>query len=286
MKRYNTKDAEYQIYTDNFIRYKMQSNILNSGDMPGMDTIFFDRENIKSELLTRVGDENGKYLRGKRESTAFIPYLEIQLEAIEQKWKDYQKRKLNSGYPKPTEWPKELLNEKLKFQARLDVTQSEVDALTKKLKEFKDVEEQKTDNNVLEYGCIGHGHFHGTRAADPDLINTLKEIDGQTISQTGDGLLIINDSRSIYFGLSVADYRGKVCKQFINEQRQRDREKLKKLQLKAREEGLPLPKQLVARGPVKISKSSLPPWPEGCRNYLTDPEEERSSSYTPRRTKK
>ncbi len=280
-QRYTTKDKEYQTYTDFYIRYKMSSRVLNPNDMPNMDSIFFDKENITTELLTRIGDQFGKYFRGNTETTAYIPYLELRLAEIEERFKAYQKQRVNTGYPEPQEMPKELLKEKLNWQARLDVTDVEIENLTKRLKSFKDEDEKKEEDHVLEYGLLGNGHFWGSQAPTLDLINILKEIDGQRITQTSEGLLIINDSRSLYSGMSVANYRA-LCNTWRDVQKKRSREKLKALQLKAREEGLPMPAHLPARSPVKVSKNSLPAWPEGIKNYLEEPEE---SSTVIKRTK-
>lgn len=283
-QKYTTKDPEYQTYTNFYIRYKMGSRVLNPNDTPGMDSIFFDKENITTELLTRLGDQFGKYFRGSSEVTAYVPYLELRLIEIDERFKAYQRQRVNTGYPEPTDMPKHLLEEKLNYEARLDITNVEIEFLTKKLKAFTDVEEEKIEGECLEYGCLGNGRFHGTHAINQDLINVLKEIDGQRITQTTDGLLIINDSRSPYSGMSVASYRGIICNQFRDERKKIEREKLKRLKVRAREEGLPVPSHTPARSPIKVSKSSLPAWPEeGVRNYLTEPEEDSSSSM--KRTK-
>lgn len=283
-QRYTTKEKEYQTYTDFYIRYKMSSRVLNPNDVPGMDSIFFDKENITTELLTRIGDQHGKYMRGGSEQTAYITYLELRLAEIDKRFKAYQKQRVNTGYPEPTEMPKELLKEKLNYQARLDVTDVEIEFLTKKLKAFTDAEENKTDGEVLEYGLLGNGRYHGTHATNPDLINVLKEIDGQRITQTSSGLLIINDLRSPYSGMSVTDYR-ELCAVWYQQDKIHRNRKLKALKARAKEEGLPVPSHLAARAPCKVSKSSLLTWPEGVRNWLEDPEED-SSSSSMKRTKK
>lgn len=281
-QRYNTKDKEYQVYTDFFIRYKMASRVLNPNDMPGIDSIFFDKQNITIELLTRLGDQHGKYLQGKTETTAYLPYLELRLIEIDKRFKAYQKQRLDTGYDEPQDMPKHLLEEKLNYQARLDVTDVEIENLTKRLKSVKDEDEKKEDDHVLEYGLLGNGRFWGTQAPTLDLMNVLRFIDGQKISQTADGLLILNDTRSPYSGMSVACYRA-LCNTWRDVQKKLNRERLKKLQLKAKEQGLPMPAHLPARGPIKVSKNSLLAWPSGVKNYLTEPEE---SSVSIKRTKK
>jgi hypothetical protein len=283
--RYTSKQKDYQTYTDFYRRYKMASNILNQSGTPDINSVFFDKVNIKTELLTRIGDQYGKYQRGGSEMTAYLPYLNKMLEIIEERFKAHQKQRLNAGYAEPTEMPRELLKEKLNYEARLDITNVEIEFLAKRLKTFTDVEEAKTDGEVLQFGCVASCHFHGTQALTIDLINILKEIDGQKIGQTSSGLLIIRDERSPYNGMSVADYRGTICNQFLAERKALDRERLKKLKALAREEGLPIPHQLSPRGPVKVSKSSLPKWPDSVRNYITEPETEDSSGTIMKRTK-
>lgn len=283
-QRYDTKHPHYEAYTDFFMRYKVESNILNAGaqSRPSAYTVLWDKVNIENEILKRVGDSKGKYMQSGLENTAYIPFVEMQLNEIDRRFKTYQRKRLNMGYSETDEMPSDLLKEQLKKQARLDVIKSEVEVLNKKLKEYTDVIEKDEDERVLEYGLQGSGVFHGTKAKNPDLINVLKEMDGQRLELNADGLLIIKDKRSPYNGMSVADFRA-LCVVYKQMRREQDRAKLKRLQAEAREQGLPVPQQLPAHSLKKVNKKSLPDWPEGVRNYL-EVNEDSESSLT--RTKK
>lgn len=283
-KRYEPKHPYHDIYNDYLCKFLRDSVILNTGreEIANENTVILDTPNTKLELLRRIGNQFGLYQRGGGELVADIPYNKSKLNEVEERWKAWKRQKLNEGKDEPTEYPKHLLEAKLKLEAKLDTLEREVEVLTKKLTEIREADESKTDGEVLEYGLLGNGKFWGSQAPTLDLMNVLRFIDGQKISQTKDGLLIINDERSIYSGMSVANYRN-LCNIWRDTQKKKAREKLKVLQVKAREEGGLIPSHLAARAPFKISKNSLPDWPEGVRNYLEEPEE---SSTIMKRTKK
>jgi len=280
-KRYDTKSPYHEVYNNFYCRYQNESSILNTGrnEIPSAHSIFYDRENIKIELLRRIGDQKGQYFKEGRQSTAYIPFVEMKLAEIEERFENHKRHRVNEGYIEPKEMPKELLKERLQFEARLDVLNGECDILQKKLKEYADIEEIESASHVLEYGLQGSGHFHGTKASDPDLINVLKEIDGQRITQTESGLLIINDKRSPYSGMSVADYRS-LCNVYKEQLRAADKAKLKQLQIESKERGELVPEHLPFRTPHKVSLKSLPAWPEGVKNHLMYEEESSSLRKT------
>jgi hypothetical protein len=101
------------------------------------------------------------------------------------------------------------------------------------------------------------------------MINVLKEIDGQIITQTEEGLLIINDPRSPYSGLSVFEYYA-LCKVYYSQQKQKERDKLKQVQEQCRLEGKTVPNHLGVQAPHKVSRSSLPKFPAGVKNWLKE----------------
>lgn len=285
-RRYEQKHPYYEIWNDFVTKYQRDSVILNQGNegIANANTIILDTQNTKLELLRRIGDQKGQYIRGGGFLVADIPYNEGKLNEVEERFKAWKRQKVNEGRNEPTEYPKHLLEEKLKLEAKLDTLNREVEVLTKKLSEIREAEETKTDSEVLAYGLLGSGHFWGSQAPTLDLMNVLRFIDGQKITQTKDGLLIINDERSIYSGMSVANYRA-LCNVFYQGQKQKNRDKLKALQIKARAEGGLVPSHLAARAPVRISKNSLPDWPEGVKNYLEEPDDS-SSTTELKRTKK
>ncbi len=129
-------------------------------------------------------------------------------------------------YSEPTEYPPHILEAKLKTEARIDIFLKEVEVLQKKLSEIKEAEDEIIDGECLAFGLRAEGKFFGTRAPTEDLMNVLRSIDGQRTALTKDNLLIINDTRSPYNGMSVASYRA-LCNVWKAEGKKMERERLK-----------------------------------------------------------
>jgi hypothetical protein len=111
---------------------------------------------------------------------------------------------------------------------------------------------------VLRYGLMGVGKMRD---------GILNVIDGQKCGQTIDGTIIIEDARSPYNGMAVSDYR-ELIKSWFEHKREIEKNKLRQMQREARENGRIAPTQLPSQAPHKVSRESLPKWPEGVRNHL------------------
>lgn len=271
------KNPEYAIYHNEYDRLRVDSNILNSGNrVPNAHSILWNKENIESELYRFFGDENGNFKRSGVYHAAAIPLIEGKLKAIDKNFKRFQQERVNSGYEKPETMPEDLKQEQLKLFARLDVFNEEAEFLEQQLKKYLEKEKTTDDSMVLAYGLRCAGHLHGTRAKNRSLVNTLKDIDGQTVELV-DEVLVITDIRSPYRGLRVIDYR-KLADIWQKERKEAARMRLLKLQEEARKEGLTIPSQLPASSIKKVNKASLPKFPSWAKNYLKNGTDENAKN--------
>jgi hypothetical protein len=265
MKRTYLPIADYKIYNDAVDLYMVQSNILNGGaeTVPNSRTIIWTKDNLEGYLIEIVGNKDGGYLRNGEYGRAAIPFIKLKIRELEEKYTDYQSRQVKEGYEMPEVMPQRMLDEYYQLQARLTVLQAEAEELRKRLQVYKDSEQKEDDSKVLQYGLVGWATFH----TDPRLLNILQQIDGQRITQTEEGLLIINDPRSPYSGMAVVEYRA-LCRVFFDQQRQKEKVKLKQVQEQCQLEQKPIPIHLGVQAPRKVSRASLPKWPSGVKNWL------------------
>jgi hypothetical protein len=265
MKRTYLPIADFSVYNNLVDDLLIHSSILNGGSeiVPNLHSVIWTRDNLEGHLAEIEGNENGEYLKNGAGAVAVIPYLQSKIREIEKRFTEYKDLQVKQGYSMPEVMPNQMLNEFYLLKAQLTVLQAEADELRKRLQVCKDEEQKEEDSKVLQYGLVGWASFH----TDPRLLNILKVIDGQRITLTEEGLLIINDKRSPYSGMAVADYRA-LCKTFYNQQQQKEKENFKQFQEQCKAEGKPIPRQEPARAPRKVSRASLPPWPAGVKNWL------------------
>lgn len=259
--RYNLKSPYHDGYNMWFEKYQALSEILNVDT----STRIWDDTAIRSELLLRVGNDEGYYWRLGDQKTATIPFLTTELKKIESSFEIYKQKRIGQGFEKPTELPKELLTAKLQLEAKLDVAVEEASVLQRKLDELNSVEQRVDDSRVLEHGLICSGKFHGTHAETYELMTTLVILDGQKLSQMPDGSLFIDDTRSKYDGMLVSDYR-KLAKQWVLDKINAYRAKLKHMQAQAKATGQPMPDVLPVTSRRRVSQESLPAFPDWAEN--------------------
>jgi hypothetical protein len=246
------------IYDNEYNLRMVQSNILNSGNQNfGAYSSLWDKKTTVFEILRVGGDENGQYYRGTELTLAEIPNTERKLEILDNKFKNYQSDRSNQGYAVTEVWPIELLNEKLKTQAKLDVLQLELTQLKKHLSAFIEIENIESDKNILLYGLQGNGKLRN---------GYLSELDGQKIISQ-DGLMII--ANGIYKGMAVTDYRI-LCLEWQEGREQAEKEQLRQMQDLAKAEGRSIPRELPVRSPRQVAKASLPAYPSHFKNYLSE----------------
>jgi hypothetical protein len=254
---------------------KVKSRILNTGvdTQPNINTPIWNKTNLESELRTIIGDAKGLFKREDSVFVAAIPNAQHELEAIEQDFKRYARSRVLEGREKPTEYPKEILTKKLKAEARLDVRLAEKAWLEKKLSEIEDTEDVIEQLDMLKYGLVGSGCFHGlgTEAYNPARCRA--ELDGQLLHLTPDneelnqdGFVIILDPRSPYNGLRTSDYY-KLCKIWKLERVRKEQERFKKLKEQCQREGKEVPTRALFKSASIVATKDLPPYPEWAKKY-------------------
>lgn len=260
MKRKYTR-KENPTYNHLVDKLMVLSDILNGGRerVPSAFTQFWDRNLCSSVLLELVGEAaDGKYMKKGLLTTAVKPYLEAQLMELEQKFEQYKKDRIRQGFPMPTEMPGDMLKEKYGLEARLTVIDEEIRELRRRLDEFRQPEQEADDRHVLQYGLHEHGKLRD---------NKLVTIDGQRVAENPDMVMIISDDRSPYNGMAVSDYR-QLARQWRADRKRMADEAFRQLQERCIAEGKPVPQAPPITSMRKVSRASLPKWPEGVVNHL------------------
>lgn len=218
------------LYDQWFDTFRMKSKILK-----GESTIssnLNEKQGLQIQLDILVGTKDGKYYygEGKYFKTAVIHAVETELDVLQIEFLNYQQTQINQGFRKPETWPANLKEQKLKLEARLDVYNEEVAWLERAIARWVDEKEESRD--VLNRGCVQSGRLYG---------GVLVELDGQRIGISKKGVLYVDDNQSPYDGMSVVDYREKICSAFRIMEKEKDAAVLKRLQAEAREWGRPVP---------------------------------------------
>ena len=173
-------------------------DIRNVGVVAGLGNL-----NGSLAQLKGISEKDGFYLEGTTWKRALIPAAKQSLKAVKHKYKRWQRDEVRSGnaLKPPKNWPDNLLKEKLKNEAVLDVRQAEKEYVEALIKDWKISHKKFKEMNVLPYGPLGQEQDAA------DNINRPWKIDGQKISRNGDGVPFIDEPSSKYHGLPVFLYR-------------------------------------------------------------------------------
>jgi len=253
----------HSAYDDVFDQTRIISDILNSGNKPpDAYTTLWDMKNMECVVLELEGspaDEGkllkGEYFRNKSKMLAVIPSLRLQLIAVDEKFASLQKQRADEGFEPMEQMPVELEYEKLRDEARLDVRTEELEFIKQRIESYVEVEDTALTDMILAYGLKQRGKLEG---------GILVMIDGQRVTRTVEGILIINEPKSKYHGMAVSDYR-----QLANKWKAalRDVYYLKQKQYeKDIADGKLVTMPVISTN--KVDRSSLPGWPADVKNYL------------------
>lgn len=265
------------IYDRFFDHYRKQSLVLNLGSQHPSDPyqIFRDRETLKGVL---------------QETLEAQAAIQEQQEALQNDFKKWQESRLMQGFAEPTEaeMSSEMKEENYRLQAREDILQEEVEELSKQIKEFIEKDAEVDKSRVLKYG---------PRGAAKMTNGILSEIHGQKCALhkpqgSKTDILIINDPRSPYHGMGVADYRGRISGPWCKARNLIDRRR-EILKGKLHDQGVdetyaeewgkildrllgdhPEWKDLFVIPHPGGKNMKLPKWPRGVRNYLAETKQE------------
>lgn len=252
----------HPVYDDTFDRLRIESKILNSGSQVwNVYSEFSDKRNLQAKLLEYSGDAAGLYTQGGSTYQGHIPAINEKLAALDTRFQRFQQEKVNKGYDVPTSWPADLQKEQLKLYARLDTYDEELELIRTRLEQLNSVKTVEDDSTVLCHGLQLRSRSHGLLADNFDLQDVISMIDGQRVAKTSDGVLYIDDGRSIYDGMKIQDYR-RLALEWQEARRKANKRKLLVLQAQAKAQGQRPVVQISMRTHRKIKKSNLPPWPE------------------------
>ena len=178
-----------------------------------------------SWLVFEMGDEHG--LNGLlTECKAKLAHAETVVAQCEAEFQEVKAARANEGRAIPMQ--RDRLEE-LEFMDALavaDITGEEVDRLQALLGKFTERRRATEAASVLKYGPVGTAKLGST--------GVLSVIDGQAVALNAEQLLVINDPRSPYTGMTVDDYR----------------------------KHLVLPWLKTHKRTSAIDRASLPPWPD------------------------
>jgi hypothetical protein len=247
------------VYDQQFLNLKNESIFLSPREQNlGMGTMFWDKQTLSNEVVKYKGNAKGEYVENTTAKQSLIPSVLNKLKSLDLEFKEYQKDQENQGFDVPEMLP-EMLERKSRLEAERDIFYEELAKIENKLKNYVEEVDHSSDALVLKYGLMQEVWLND---------NVIREIDGQKVTKTEEGILIINDTRSPYSGMLVASYR-KLAKQWCEDILKKDAEYLAKIQEEAKAAGKDLPQAFTSLG-GGIPKSELPVWPEGVKNYLTD----------------
>lgn len=250
------------IYDRKFEALKSHSQILTKNDnvsAPAMGTAINlnDRSGLETQLVELIGGISNpghffnlperKWMKGQ------LIVATDALNQIEHDFLSYQQQKVNNGYERPEEMPKEMRERQLELEAQHDVLKAETEKLQMLLKtKFTDPEEAERKAQMLRYGMQ-----QASKGSPPYVM------DGQRCGIVN-GLLCIDDPASPYDGMMVQDYR-KLSSEWCKARNQW----MAEVEAKYKAEILANGRSdiVVPDGLRPIDKSTLPKWPAWAVNH-------------------
>jgi len=147
---------------------------------------------------------------------ATIPMLKEHLQSFDVAFEQLQQDRINQGRPPITEWPSDLQAEKARFEARIIVANEEYQWLQERFKIASESVEKEQNPGMPP----NRKNWNGSRVLVQGI---LKQIDGQLVDLSNDGILIIEDQRSPYDQMPVWRYEIDVVGAMHEEYRRRKR---------------------------------------------------------------
>lgn len=176
-----------------------------------------------------------------------------EIEALDLKFKNLKVTARREGRSEPAEMPRQLLEEKLRLEAQIDVISERAAQFKQELVEVEAREQEAEQAKILQYGPKGSGKMRD---------GVLSIIDGQPIRVNRKGVLVINCPQSPYHKMLVEDYRTQVVVPFAKARAEKSRE-LEDLIAAKDGELRQLKKMRIRPGLHIIAREDLPPRPAG-----------------------
>ncbi len=190
----------------------------------------------------------------KEEILEEIKYLKLRLVDVKHAFKNYSQQQINEGNRPAEELPPNLLEEFLRYSAKVDLSDKELAIITAKLETFADEKEKQELEAMLKPGQWSTARIK---------YGVLSSIGGQKVSLNKRNILAINDPRSPYDTLEVWRYKAEVLipmakeRSFLN----RAEEKLAKAEKR-------LPKKKKVKSPKFNKKMSMIEYPGYHKDWV------------------
>lgn len=257
-------EGRFRVYDETYDLKLKRSPILNAEAREKdirHSAALLDEDECKTTLLQLVGNpkKDYHYLEEGGWKVALIPNAITNLRKIQSRFKEWQKKQVRDGFAleKPKEWPRDLLEKRLKAEAILDIYRRERSKVEQVLERHKANREKEREANILEYGPQGKGLRHDPRSIRPWLV------DGQRVSRNTDEVPYIDEPSSPYHLMPLVHYR-KMASDWIKHLRKLAKERHQKRVEEAKAKGETPPGSSSWRR-IKVSKDELPDWPDGAK---------------------
>lgn len=200
------KCGQHSAYDKEFDKAKTVSPILNR-NQASISTAYDlqSKSGLERLLLERIGDDAGRVVDPQSPTLINARRLNAKLElaAVEEHWQAIRVRAQRAGRYPPETMPDELVERRLQAEAKLDVTNDEIQWLKKEIAKHEAVEQEVDSSQILKYGPRG-----SCRGSDPP-----REVDGQPVVWDEDvGSFLIDCKKSPYHGLKLQNYYAFVVK--------------------------------------------------------------------------
>ena len=257
VKRYAR--GKFSAYDEKFDYLASTSGILNAGApiAPSISTIFWDKTNIKSEILKYTGGEGGFYQVGRELKIAILPSIKDRLKALHNEFVEYNLNRIKQGFLRSTGYPTALMDKKHVLEAEQDIAITEKETLDIWLKEIIGKEEDARE--VCKFGLLQHICLRDGQ---------IETIDNQKVIYINE-IPVIKDEKSPYSGMAVSDYR-ELANHWFGKRQSAEEEKFIRLQQEYKDSGRPVPRMMKVSSLKAVEKTSLPKWPEGVKNYFVE----------------
>lgn len=250
-KEYMPIENGQKHYHDHYDLRRVKSWILNAGVRS------YQAENAWKLQTKESAQSVLRELTGDSEEIGKIGEIEKKLSTIEQDFEIYCKKQENNGYERPTKMPDYMEEKKLELEAAYDVMQEEKAYLKKQIAKFDDQESNNRINHLML--------VRGLRAVgNIDAPIGIAMIDGQLLGLAEDGIKVIADKDSPYYGMDLKDYR-RMAKEWQEERKKQLGKERIKINEARKAKGLTPISVSISRN---VSKSELPKFPDWAVNHF------------------
>lgn len=196
---------EHQSYHDTYSRMVRKSVYLSASsratDLHNSNALYGIGE-CQGSLTEITGNGQGYYLKQGNWYQALIPSALKELKKVHLVFKRWQNDQVQGGFAltSPKEWPRDLLEKRLKAEAVLDIRYAEKKAVEDRLNKLIEERNKKPKRTILPLGpqC---------RMAQASKSAPITEVDGQQVSYNEEGVPFVDEPTSPYHGMSLFHYR-------------------------------------------------------------------------------